>query len=197
MKIKLLTGQPEMVVAQMMASSAGHIWDVKTPHDPLVWWKNRMWEEHSILRSVTFMIMDDKIRGDVCNQLVRHTKGLPTYSVQSGRPDLGAPVRKPSNEEFKQVTMVFNPIGWMALCRERLCKKAMKETTEWVFHVVQLMSINELPFFQALSWASVPLCIYRGGCPMSKSCRFYDDVFNPVSLWTMKQRYDHYNDERG
>lgn len=173
-KIRLLTLNPEEIVEQMMASSAGHIWDVKKPTVPLEWWKKRFLEEHSILRSVSFMVLTDDVRGDIVNQLVRHTKGLPTYSVQSGRPDLGAPPRKPSNREYKQFTAVFNPIGWMALCRERLCHKAMAETTAWVKDVCDMMRLRPESFFQALSWASVPMCVYRNGCPASKSCGYYN-----------------------
>lgn len=43
--------------------------------------------EHSTIETLHFRIIDDSCRGDVCNQMVRHTKGLPRYQVRSSRPD--------------------------------------------------------------------------------------------------------------
>lgn len=131
--------------------------------------------EHSTIENLTFRVFCDESRGDVNNQIVRATKGHPRFQVQSSRPDWnnGAP-RKPSNETFVYFNSVWSPLSWMQMCRQRLCKNAMKETRMWVHSVLLDMKDSGDPFFVALYRCCVPQCVYRGNvCYELKPCGMF------------------------
>jgi hypothetical protein len=132
-------------------------------------WRELFQAEHSTLAFAPFVVVGD-FRSDVISHLVRHTKGFPRFSVQSSRPDLTGVPRPPSDTNRKMMTL-WTPISWMAMCRERLCNLAMKETRETIYNLCLQMQSMDDPFFIELGFASVPMCVYRNGCPYGKrSC---------------------------
>lgn len=128
--------------------------------------------EHSTIETLHFRIIDDNTRGDVVSQIVRATKGLPRYQVQSKRPDWNDGAKRlPPDEDFKMFASEWNPLSFMLMCRQRLCANAMAETRAWVRSVLWEMSHSGDPFFVALAECCVPQCVYRGSrCYELKPC---------------------------
>ncbi len=160
--------------------------------EELEFWCEQMLQEHSILRAVTFRIFDDDMRGDICSQLLRATKGHPQPEVQSSRPDWnkGAP-RKPSNETFIMFTHLHTAESWMALCRQRLCFSTMPETRDKVLDVLVEMATSEEPFFQALALMCVPQCVYRMGCCDRKNCGYLERIIKAYDTDKDKDIFDY------
>ena len=168
----------------------------KLPYAP-----DLMLAEHSTLEFAD-IIVEDEVRGDVVSHLVRHTKGHPRFAVQSQRPDwLGKERPPPSTPRLFR--MKVNPIALMAMARERLCYKAMRETRLWMEElkrsvcdegdkVCELDADDTGEFLAALSWAMVPVCVHRGGCPYGdKTCGFYSKNIHISDSIT--GRYSQYN----
>ena len=128
--------------------------------------------EHSTIETLTFRIIDDNARGDVVSQIVRATKGLPRYQVQSRRPDWNEGAKRLSpDEDFKMFASEWNPLSFMQMCRQRLCVNAMKETRIWVRAVLKEMSLTGDEFFVALAECCISQCEYRGNrCYELKPC---------------------------
>ena len=128
--------------------------------------------EHSTIEILQFRIFDNSCRGDVTNQIVRHTKGHPRYSVQSSRPDWNNnEPRKPSDKTYRFFMSTWNPLAFMQACRQRLCANAQKETREWTKDVIACMQNSKDPMLVALADCCVPQCEYRGGyCFEIKGC---------------------------
>lgn len=130
--------------------------------------------EHSTIETLHFRVIDSSCRGDVCNQIVRATKGLPRYQVRSSRPDWTGEPRKPSDETYVWFSSIWNPLAFINMCRQRLCMKAQKETREWVQNVLQIMKNSNDPMLVALAECCVPNCEYRGcRCFEMKPCGKY------------------------
>jgi hypothetical protein len=155
--------------------------------------KRLMLEEHSTLAFAPF-IVSGEFRGDVIQHLVRSTKGLPRFAVQSTRPDWSGKPR-PSPDTLRKMWSLWNPLSWMAMCNQRLCHKAMKETRETIDGIREEMATGSesYMFFKALAWASVPTCVARGGCPYRKSCGFYDNHMDNVVTGSVTSRYNDYS----
>jgi hypothetical protein len=172
----------------------------KTPKGDLPFGPDLMLAEHSTLEFTDITIEDD-VRGDVIHQITRHTKGHPRFAVQSSRPDWTGKERPPASTPRK-FKMKANPIALMAMARQRLCFKAMKETREWMERLkanlyeegdrlAELTDDDSSDYLTALSWAMVPECVYRAGCPYgSKSCGFYKKFHQSDSI---EGRYGQYN----
>lgn len=128
--------------------------------------------EHSTIEVLSFRIVDNNARGDVVSQIVRATKGLPRYQVQSKRPDWNNGAKRlPPDEDFKMFASEWNPLAFMQMCRQRLCKNAMRDTRAWVCSVLVEMKNSDDPFFVALAECCVPQCVYRGNkCYELKPC---------------------------
>lgn len=138
--------------------------------------------EHSTIENLHFWIYDLNARGDVTNQITRHTKGHPRYCVQSHRPDWnGGEKRKPSDETYGRFVSIWSPLSFMQMCRQRLCAKAQKETREWVKDVLKAMHESQHPFFNALADCCASACQYRGGiCYEMKGCGLCPSYLNVV-----------------
>lgn len=167
----------------------------KLPHAP-----DLMLAEHSTLE-FTDITIEDEVRGDVIHQITRHTKGHPRFAVQSSRPDWTGKERPPASAT-RLFKMKANPIALIAMARQRLCRKAMKETREWVERLkanlweegdrlAQLSDDDSSDYLTAVSWALVPECVYRAGCPYGeKSCGFYKRIHASANI---EGRYGQYN----
>lgn len=84
---------------------------------------------------------------------------------------------------------MWSPYSWLAMVRQRLCNKSAPYTIEFIKKAKQRMACTSPLMLRAVSWASVPECVYRGGCPYSKSCGFYSTFPHSTSI---KERYDAY-----
>ncbi len=165
-EIKVITENPLKVLKTMNLATIGKKPKAgeSNPVDEYNYFFKCFKAEHSTIETLHFMVSDDHARGDVASQIVRHTKGLPRYAVQSHRPDWNnGEKRKPSDETFGMFESVWNPLAWIYMCRQRLCARAMKESRQWVRDVLQAMKDSKDPFFVALTDCCMPDCIYRGG----------------------------------
>lgn len=143
--------------------------------DPEEKWRNLLLAEHSTLEFAPFVVSGE-FRSDVISHLVRHTKGHPRFSVESGRPDWTGKER-PGPDSLRKFTMLWNPISWIAMCRQRLCSKAMRETKDAVYAMLREMSVHPDSFFRALASLSMAECRYRGGCPYGiRSCGAHSHI---------------------
>jgi hypothetical protein len=132
-------------------------------------WYELLEAEHSTLAFAPFIVRGE-FRSDAMHQLARSTKGLPRFAIQSHRPDWTGKDRPPS-DSLRSVMMMWNPLSWMAMCRERLCGLAMKETRITVDNICCAMVRHSDPLFYALGNVSIPMCHYRMRCPYGKkSC---------------------------
>jgi hypothetical protein len=143
--------------------------------DPEEKWRNLLLAEHSTLEFVPF-IVSGEFRSDVISHLVRHTKGHPRFVCQSARTDWTGKER-PGPEALRKFSMLWNPISWIAMCRQRLCSKAMRETKDAVYAMLREMSVHPDSFFRALASLSMAECRYRGGCPYGiRSCGAHSHI---------------------
>lgn len=91
-----------------------------------------------------------------------------------------------------------NPQHLIDTSRKRLCYQASKETRElWEDYKVTIH--NDVDEY--VSWAMVPNCVYRGGCPEvmqseEKRCRYYEKLLKEdqdIGSHDLRERYDAYN----
>lgn len=144
--------------------------------DPEEKWKMLFLAEHSTLEFAPFVITGE-FRSDVISHLVRHTKGHPRFVVESQRPDWNKGKERGGPESLRKFSMLWNPISWIAMCRQRLCSKAMRETKDAVYAMLREMSVHQDSFFRALASLSMAECRYRGGCPYGRrSCGAHPHV---------------------
>jgi hypothetical protein len=153
-------------------------------------WKGLLLAEHSTLEFSDFFVKMF-IDGRAINHLVRHTKGHPRHVVQSQREDWTKQER-PSSETPRHYDSKWTPYSWIQMARQRLCFKAALYTREVIVDAKKLMRQEENYFFKGISWASVPECVYRNGCPYSNSCGWYEvnkDIFHGCGI---RGRYNEY-----
>lgn len=146
------------------------------------WCTDAVLAEHSTLDWASIVFVD-QVRTDVVSQLVRHTKSLPRFSVQSWRPDWTGKPRPRTPEEKRLIASKWTIRALQAMGRERLCYKAMKETQSYVAKEMRdalVMSGDMLMETTALSM--VPACVYRFGCPNKKPCGFWSAFIKDVPI---------------
>lgn len=167
MEIRTLSRVPLWDVMSANFTSLGKTFtdeDFLKIKDPELKWRKLFLAEHSTLEFAPF-IVSGEFRSDVISHLVRHTKGHPRFVVQSQRPDWNDGKPRGGSDSLRKFTMLWNPISWIAMCRQRLCSKAMKETREAVASFLTEMWKHPDSFFRALAVVSRSECEYRGGCP--------------------------------
>lgn len=167
MEIRTLSSTPLLDVMSANYISLGKIFtaeDFIKIKDPELKWRKLFLAEHSTLEFAPF-IVSGEFRSDVISHLVRHTKGHPRFVVQSQRPDWNDGKPRGGPDSMRKFTMLWNPISWIAMCRQRLCSKAMKETRDAIALILDEMNKHPSSFFRALAIVSRAECEYRGGCP--------------------------------
>ena len=161
------------------------------------WCIDAVLSEHSTLDWASIVFVD-QIRTDVVSQIVRHTKFLPRFAVQSWRPDWTGKPRPRTPEENRILASKWTPRALQVMGRERLCFMAMSETREYVTFEMRAALINsDDTFMKAVGLSMVPACVYRFGCPYKKSCgfwiRFIGDV-PVIRLSSILRRYVEYDE---
>ena len=156
----------------------------------LNWWKDMLLAEHSTIEFPDFF-WAELLDGRAVSHLVRHTKGHPRFVVQSQREDWTGKER-PAQETGRWLFSKWTPYAWIEMCKQRLCHKSAKYTRDAVLQARTEMANSGIPFLKGIAWASVPYCVYRGGCPFKKSCGFYDARGRFAG--SIKERYDAFTD---
>ena len=160
------------------------------------WIRNVIFAEHSIVDEARLRITDDACRSDVVSHLVRHTKGYPRHYVESHRPDWTKKPR-PSDPTTPRLYASTWPVtAFLAMGRQRLCKRAAKATREWALTVKNLLltgwyskNDDDDEFHRALSLAMVPTCVYRGGCPEGKkTCGYWTRMQEEYANESLQER---------
>jgi hypothetical protein len=172
--------------------------DEEKEYDPdFSWCTDAVLSEHSTLDWASIVFVD-QVRTDVVSQLVRHTKILPRFAVQSWRPDWTGKPRPRTPEEKRLLASKWTPRALQAMGRERLCYKAMNETREYVaFEMRDALVKSDDAFMKAVGLSMVPACVYRFGCPFKKSCGFWDRFLADRPLLkfsTIPRRYVEYDE---
>ncbi len=106
--------------------------------------------QHSTLEYIHIEIFDDECRGDVASHIVRHTAYHPRFVVQSKRPDWTGKERPPSSS-IRMFLYQGTAKALIDMARVRLCKNAMKETTEWMWEVKNTMMKSSDMFLKVLA----------------------------------------------
>ena len=169
--------------------------DTWSPSAP--WCRDQVLARHSTLGWASIVFVDD-VRSDVVSQLVRHTKGLPRFSVQSWRPDWTGKPRPRTPDEKRILASKWSIIALQDMARERMCFKAMKETREYVAYDMRLALLNSNDLLmEATAMSMVPICVFQGGCPFGeKTCGYYHGravKFLPTKIDDIWARYELYN----
>jgi hypothetical protein len=79
------------------------------------------------------------------------------------------------------------------MARQRLCFKAAKYTRDIIVKAKLDMSMDT-DYFKGISWASIPECVYRDGCPYSRSCGWFDKNKEKYYGKSIVERYDIYEE---
>lgn len=167
--------------------------NIPSNHYPtLLKWKKNLLSEHSSLEFSDFTMYEDKVDGRIISHLVRHTKGHPRHIVESQREDWKGKERPPSETPRKYISK-WTPFAWIQMARQRLCFKAATYTRLFVLKKKREMNGDKKQYFQGIGWASVSECIYRNGCPYSKSCGWYESNKSNFYGLDIQGRYDEYN----
>lgn len=139
------------------------------------WCRDVLLSEHSTIEAVQ-LIIDGDFRADVVSHLVRSTVYHPRHYVGSFREDWTGKPRPREPGAIRRYMSLWNPKALIALGRDRLCYKAMKETRQAVEDIkIELCESGDI-LMQSIGWAMVPHCVYRNSCPFKKSCRFFDPL---------------------
>ncbi len=175
MTVEVLTNNPYYVLRDVNCVTIGKraIKGKKVSFDDEVaFFKSKFLAEHSTIECLQFRVVDDSCRGDVASHIVRTTKGLPRFQVQSSRPDWNdGEERKPLDKTTVIFSSVWNPLSWMQMCRQRLCNRAAVDTKLWVMAVLDEMRLSGCPMLVALEQCCIPQCVYRGNiCYEEKPC---------------------------
>jgi len=71
-------------------------------------WIDKLQAQHSTIEMCQIVVRD-VVRGDVASHIVRHTKGHPRFTVESGRPDwTGKP--RPPVEALREIIVVCESV---------------------------------------------------------------------------------------
>ena len=186
----LRLGNPHSFVDLANRVSMGKGQDIYGVEKDINWWKDALLSEHSSLEFSDFFWMEH-LDGRAISHLVRHTKGHPRHVVQSQREDWTGKERPPAETKRWYVSK-WTPYAWIEMCKQRLCRKTAEYTREAVMTAREEMLKSGVPFFKGIAWASVPMCVYRGGCPYKKSCGFYSHRGRFQE--SIKERYDTFTD---
>lgn len=160
------------------------------------WIRNVVFAEHSIVDEARIRITDGACRSDVVSHLVRHTKGYPRHYVESHRPDWTKKPRPSDPTTPRLYVSTWSVTAFLAMGRQRLCKRAAKATRNWALTVKNLLSTGKCgkndaddEFYTALSLAMVPTCVYRGGCPEGKkTCGYWTRMQEEYANESLQER---------
>ena len=161
----------------------------------LAWCKSMVLAQDSTLE-FAHLIIDDDIRGDVSNQIVRATAYHPRHVCESWREDWRHGKPRPMPAEKRVYVGLWDIKALINFSRERLCYRAMKETREEAEAIKLYLMRSGDVLMQAVGWALVNDCVYRYDCSFDKrSCGwFHDEKRSPdIRVCSLYDRYDSYN----
>lgn len=201
-KVLVEPADPILKLMQLNAISTGKlVFKGEADSKSLKWILATLLAEHSTLDWITVEYAD-LTQNDVISHIVRHTRHNPRFIVQSQRPDWTGKER-PREASARRMFISRWPLrALQAMMRERLCGKAMLETRTWAEEFKESLLEQETLFTEALALTLVPMCVYRNGCPYSKSCGLWDKYLGGISRdsLTIAERYYFYRrleNERG
>lgn len=191
--IRMLNAHPLWDIKQAAGITLGDIsYTYVTPKNEVEFWRNRFIEKHSIIRAIHFRIIWEDIRSDVARQIIRATKGHPQPYVQSSRPDWTGHPRPSDPSTPIVVGMDFTAESFMALCNQRLCYRAMKETRNTIIETIHKMATLQDTYFKALVTCLVPNCVLYCGCPEigKRNCGWFE-MLGPkdFNITTRQEKY--------
>ena len=154
----------------------------------LAWRRGLLISEHSPLRLISVSWLWADIKSWVATHWCRH-KWECFISTQRGMED---------RDDRRQGALVnfagqANAQHLIDTWRKRLCFRAHPETRQLALDFKRELAAYD----PELSWALVPNCVYRCGCPEPKSCGWWQSVGNRLSaeqLSNIRARYDYYQD---
>lgn len=144
--------------------------------EPSMEWKQRMLRaEHSVIRRVIIDFVLTDVPYWVAMQLVRHNVGVTSF-VSTQRTDrTGEDRNKKPQDALVNLGMTLNAQSLINISKERLCRKASKETRlVWARLVSSIVEVA--PEFEGICKSK---CLYRGFCPEAK-------VVGEVACWEGK-----------
>ena len=155
----------------------------------LAWSINQILSEHSTLDFASIIVIEET-RSDVVSHIVRHTTHYPRFAVQSFRPDWTGQDRPKDQAQKRKFVSKWPYKAVIAMARQRLCMKSMKETRDWVLTLKQELLKSNKNIMKALGFAMVPECVYRGGCPFGpRGCGYYDNIKTDNTIAMRYKKY--------
>lgn len=190
--LRVLNEYPLLDIQEAIATTLGKqsLKSVPDSKDALVdYYITLFIQNHSVVRSVHFRIIDTEANKSVTRQLLRATTGGPQPYVESSRPDWTG---KPRNEEETCFfTHDHTAESFIMEARQRLCYRAWAPTRKTVLDIVRKMWESGDPFFEALAVCCVPNCVFQYGCPEGKfNCGWWDKQEDyPYNLVDRRMHY--------
>lgn len=190
MKVKVIQDTPWKRALNAARRTVGKQALDKEPSDQ--WKKKAIMAEHSPIKLVEYTIMFEDLRQWVGVHLLRHEHTLPF--IHSQRVDRRADIEALTNKVMAIVSedikndpdfnrrdyllqgqtndhdFVVNAQTLINISRKRLCSCASKETRE-AWRAVKNAVADIDPIMAAFM---VPNCIYRGFCPETESCGYFE-----------------------
>lgn len=134
------------------------------------YWVKHICTEHSTLRNIHF-VLTDEIPKSCVMQIIRATKEHPQPEVCSSRPDWTGKERSNDPYELKLFQVEYTPLGFLAMCRQRLCTKTEPRTRKVVHGWVAQMCLSDNALIRAIGLCAEPQCSYHGGvCTELEPC---------------------------
>ena len=192
MTIEWAENNPAQLIRRANLASIGkRVPENDTWKPSLAWCKAMVLAQDSTLEWA-HLIIDDDIRGDVSNQIVRATAYHPRHVCESWRPDWTNRPR-PMPAEKRIYVGLWDIKALINFSRERLCYRAMKKTREEAEAIKRYLINSNDVLMQAVGWSLVPECVYRSDCTAGKrSCYWFDSDWSDG--WSsIEERYDEYN----
>ena len=147
--------------------------------------------EHSPIRDISVKWKWIDIKSWVATHWVRHKWECFVKSQRSDR--TGIDRDKLPQDAPVDFTGEANIQSLIDTMRKRLCFQASPETRAYAEDLK--CAIDELD--PQIAWALVPNCVYRGGCPEMKGCRYWNKLVQDTEGWirtdNVRYRYTLYN----